>query len=163
MKLIEGLEFSRINDRGSRVKNKTVVVRLAHDRHQIRVIIDHQTLAIPLGEIHRIETMRQCQHFRKDDYALTIHTITGRSSVVSSKQVHVATTNKETFEDLWDALHALTGLKLESDSAKSDFRLLMELELKLASLELEGIELPETPPVIPDDPEDFDFRASWKG
>ncbi|XP_018497511.1 engulfment and cell motility protein 1 [Galendromus occidentalis] len=155
-KLIEGLEFSRINDRGSRVKNKTVVVRLAHDRHQIRVIIDHRTVAIPLGDVLRIETMKQCQHYRKDDYALTILS-------KDSAQVQVATTNRETFEDIWDALHALTGLRLESDSAQSDFRLLMELELKLASLELEGIELPETPPAVPNDPDDLDFRALWNG
>ncbi|OQR72084.1 hypothetical protein BIW11_10596 [Tropilaelaps mercedesae] len=137
-KLVEGLEFSRVSDRGSRMKNKTVTVRLSHDRHQVRVIIDHQTLALPVERLLRVDTMKQCTHYRKDDFALTIVSM-------GAAPVHVATPDRDAFEDLWDAVNGLIGVALESDSALADFRLLMDLELKLATLELEGVELPTTP------------------
>ncbi|XP_022645923.1 engulfment and cell motility protein 1-like isoform X2 [Varroa jacobsoni] len=129
-KLIEGLDFSRVSDRGSRMKNKVVTVRLSHDRHQVRVIIDHQTLALPLESLLRVDTMKQCIHYRKDDFALTIMS-------TQTAPVHVATTDPEVFEDLWDAINGLIGVSLESKSALADFKELMDLELKLATLELE--------------------------
>lgn len=74
--------------------------------------------------------------------------------------VHVATTDPEVFEDLWDAINGLIGVSLESKSALADFKELMDLELKLATLELEGIELPASPPPVPTNPDNYDFRSS---
>lgn len=134
------------------MKNKIVTVRLSHDRHQVRVIIDHQTLALPVELLLRVDTMKQCSHYRKDDYALTIISI-------EAAPVNVATTDHETFEDLWDGINGLIGVALESESAREDFRMLMDLEVRLASLQLEGVDLPSSPPPIPNEPPNFDFRS----
>ena len=60
--------------------------------------------------------------------------------------------------DVWtDGLNALLGNAMSSHTTKEDFKLLLDMEIRIQMLDLEGITFPYSPPPIPDHPPDYDF------
>lgn len=55
--------------------------------------------------------------------------------------------------------HDPPGKAMISDAAKEDLETLLHMEIKLRLLEVEGLELPQEPPPIPELPSNFDFSA----
>ena len=44
-----------------------------------------------------------------------------------------------------------------SDKAKEDIETLLNMEMKLLLLDVEDVPIPETPPVLPSEPDDLNF------
>ena len=60
--------------------------------------------------------------------------------------------------DVWtDGINALLGNPMSSHTAKEDLKLLLDMEIRIQMLDLEGITIPDSPPPIPEDPPDYDF------
>ena len=61
--------------------------------------------------------------------------------------------------DVWtDGINALLGYPLVSKTATDNLTMLLDMEIRIQMLDLEGITIPESPPPIPEDPPDYDFQ-----
>ena len=59
-----------------------------------------------------------------------------------------------------DVFLLLSGKEMVSKEAKSDLEILLNMEIKLRLLDIEGVpEIPQEPPPIPELPSDLDFSA----
>uniref|UniRef100_A0A8C9USX3 PH domain-containing protein n=1 Tax=Spermophilus dauricus TaxID=99837 RepID=A0A8C9USX3_SPEDA len=59
---------------------------------------------------------------------------------------------------IWtDGLNALLGKDMMSDLTWNDLDTLLSMEIKLRLLDLENIQIPDTPPPIPKEPSNYDF------
>lgn len=65
--------------------------------------------------------------------------------------------DQKTFDYWCDAINALTGNEMKSKEAEKDRKMLLDMEVKLRLLDLEGIEIPNEPPPIPPSPPNYDF------
>lgn len=52
---------------------------------------------------------------------------------------------------------ALLGNKMISEETENDLQMLLSIEIKLRLLDAEGIDIPQEPPPVPDDPPNYDF------
>ena len=60
--------------------------------------------------------------------------------------------------DVWtDGINALLGQPLASKTAADNLDMLLDMEIRIQMLDLEGIIIPDTAPPIPEDPPDYDF------
>lgn len=55
-----------------------------------------------------------------------------------------------------------TGNKMTSREATADLDFLLSMNTKLRLLDVEGLDLPEEPPVIPREPTNYDFAVEIK-
>ncbi|KAK2707691.1 hypothetical protein QYM36_015400 [Artemia franciscana] len=65
--------------------------------------------------------------------------------------------DEQTYEYWLDGINALLDRPLVSKEPKNDLDMLLAIEFKLQTLELEGIEIPEELPVLPPEPETYEF------
>ena len=65
--------------------------------------------------------------------------------------------DENVFEVWTDGLNALLSNPLVSQTAMDNLKMLLDMEIRIQMLDLEGITIPESPPPIPDDPPDYDF------
>ncbi|XP_041988151.1 engulfment and cell motility protein 1 [Aricia agestis] len=64
----------------------------------------------------------------------------------------------ESIFDYWtDGINALLKEKMTSKSFENDLQTLLSMDIKVRLLDAEGIDIPQEPPVIPPEPEDYDF------
>ncbi|CAK1540722.1 unnamed protein product [Leptosia nina] len=60
--------------------------------------------------------------------------------------------------DYWtDGINALLKEKMTSKSFENDLETLLSMDIKVRLLDAEGIDIPQNPPQIPPEPEDYDF------
>ncbi|XP_047507479.1 engulfment and cell motility protein 1 [Pieris napi] len=60
--------------------------------------------------------------------------------------------------DYWtDGINALLKEKMTSKSFDNDLETLLSMDIKVRLLDAEGIDIPQNPPQIPPEPEDYDF------
>lgn len=60
--------------------------------------------------------------------------------------------------DVWtDGINALLEQPLTSKTAIENLEMLLDMQIRIQMLDLEGIVIPDAPPPIPDDPPDYDF------
>ncbi|XP_026484178.2 engulfment and cell motility protein 1 [Vanessa tameamea] len=60
--------------------------------------------------------------------------------------------------DYWtDGINALLKEKMTSKSFENDLETLLSMDIKVRLLDAEGIDIPQDPPQIPPEPEDYDF------
>ena len=50
---------------------------------------------------------------------------------------------------------------MTSGLKESEFKTLLNLEVRLQLLDAEGIPIPDKPPPIPSDPPNYDFKCNW--
>ncbi|XP_049940949.1 engulfment and cell motility protein 1-like [Schistocerca serialis cubense] len=63
----------------------------------------------------------------------------------------------EVYDHWTDGISVLLGRSMKSKKLKSDLDTLLDMDIRLQLMDLEGIHIPHSPPPIPDDPPDFDF------
>lgn len=54
------------------------------------------------------------------------------------------------------------GNKMLSKETEQDLETLLSMEIKLRLLDAEGVDIPQDPPPIPDDPPNYDFCYELK-
>lgn len=69
----------------------------------------------------------------------------------------VASNNKE-YSYWLDGLSALLGKPMVSEEAEKDVNKLLELDIKLRLLDIEGLNIPEKAPIVPPSPPNYDFQ-----
>jgi len=59
----------------------------------------------------------------------------------------------------WDGLSALLRKDMRSGKAAEDVAMLLDMEVRIRLLDLEGVDIPDEPPPIPPPPADFNFAG----
>ncbi|XP_078337383.1 engulfment and cell motility protein 2-like isoform X3 [Crassostrea virginica] len=60
--------------------------------------------------------------------------------------------------DMWsDGLNVLLGSEMSSSQKEKDLKMLLDMEIRIRLLDAEGIAIPNEPPPIPPEPENYDF------
>ena len=65
--------------------------------------------------------------------------------------------DEKTFEYWWDGISALLRMEMQSAEFEKDRKMLLDMEIRIRLLDVEGIDIPEEPPEIPPLPTNFDF------
>lgn len=64
----------------------------------------------------------------------------------------------ETYDYWVDGLNALLNQDMTSNESKKDVDMLLDLDIKLRLLDIEGLNIPNQPPELPPSPPDYDFE-----
>jgi len=110
---------------------------------------------VPVVDVKMFYTGKNCP-FLKGKRALATYAFSLQLESEPSELDFIAPDDK--VFDVWtDGINALLGQKLASKTARDNLDMLLDMEIRIQMLDLEGITIPDTPPSIPDDPPDYDF------
>ncbi|XP_019622516.1 PREDICTED: engulfment and cell motility protein 1-like [Branchiostoma belcheri] len=165
--LVKGGLFQKFNKR--RVKDKFWFCRLAPNFKAFHYgdagegttpDIDQLSGKLDLADIKQLVTGKQCPHMKesrsqKDSvtpYAFSLMYYPDHSLdfVAPTKEMY----------DLWtDGISALLDQEMTSKTTKKEMEMLLSMEMRLALLDTEGLQLPSEPPPLPPEPENYDFAV----
>ncbi|XP_075224621.1 engulfment and cell motility Ced-12 [Lycorma delicatula] len=166
--LVEGTRFTKYSQRGQRIKDKFWYVRLSPN-HKVFHYGDCDEKSVPTLEelqnklavvdIKALATGKECPHMKDVRGRKTTHqlafSLTLDSVEVSS--LDFVAPDEETFDYWTDGINTLLGNKMVSKETDNDLETLLSMEIKLRLLDAEGVDIPQEPPPIPDDPPNYDF------
>jgi len=75
----------------------------------------------------------------------------------SGEHIHLVALNQADFVNWTDGLRAWLGLPFECSDTLEDLKVLVDTEMEVKLLDLEGINIPSTPPAVPQPPANYDF------
>ena len=112
-----------------------------------------------ISDIDELLTGRACPHMRenkskKSTVSLAFALIPKDDSV---QNLCFCAPNEETYNYWMDGLNALLGKPMESKEAIDNCEMLLDLDIKLRLLDIEGLSIPDRMPEIPPLPTNFDF------
>lgn len=166
--LVGGSRFKKYSSRGQRIKDKFWFVRLSPN-HKVLHYGDCDEKSTPsleeLGnkiavtDIKSVITGKDCPHMkdlrgRKTTPHLAFSLIPKSAEVPS---LDFVAPDEQIFDYWTDGVNALLKEKMVSKSFENDLQTLLSMDIKVRLLDAEGIDIPQDPPQIPDEPEDFDF------
>lgn len=166
--LVGGTRFKKYSTRGQRIKDKFWFVRLSPN-HKVLHYGDCDEKSTPsleeLGnklavtEIKCVITGKDCPHMkdlrgRKTTPHLAFSLIPKSAEVVS---LDFVAPDEQVFDYWTDGVNALLKEKMTSKSFANDLQTLLSMDIKVRLLDAEGIDIPQDPPQIPEEPEDYDF------
>ncbi|RZF36028.1 hypothetical protein LSTR_LSTR005844 [Laodelphax striatellus] len=97
------------------------------------------------------------QHSGQNSEVVSTITLTLLPTTNDIKPLNLITQSQEV-ADYWnDAINCLKGNKMKSDSLRRELKILLDMELRIRLLELDGIDIPNEPPPLPPSPPNFDF------
>ena len=157
--LVQGAAFSKI---GARRQDKYFYCRLAPNHKMIHFgdtagqsapPLESLENKIPISEI-RLVTGGECPH--ADRVRKNINLI---FSLFYNGDEHIDfVAPTETVYNIWvDGLNALLGKRMASKASEEDLETLLNMDLKLRLLDLENITIPSQQPLIPPEPDNFNF------
>nr|SVE70295.1 EOG090X02BW [Daphnia similis]SVE70919.1 EOG090X02BW [Daphnia similis]SVE71550.1 EOG090X02BW [Daphnia similis] len=170
--LTEGTRFSKYTNRG-RVKDKFWYVRLSPNHRVLHYgdcdeksvpALDELTDKLPIVDIRTLVTGKDCPHM-KDLKGKKTTSQYPFSLMLDSNDVgslDFVAPDQQTFDYWVDGINALLGNKMTSKEAMADLEFLLSMNTKLRLLDVEGLDLPEEPPVIPREPTNYDFAVEIK-
>uniref|UniRef100_A0A665TG06 Engulfment and cell motility protein 3-like n=1 Tax=Echeneis naucrates TaxID=173247 RepID=A0A665TG06_ECHNA len=104
---------------------------------------------IPIADIKGLLTGKDCPHMKENK---------GKQNKVSgSSYLSYHSSDKREF-CLWtDGLSVLLGREMSSESMRSELEILLSMEIKLRLLDLENVPIPDSAPVVPKPPSNYNF------
>ncbi|KAM3963641.1 engulfment and cell motility Ced-12 [Aphomia sociella] len=166
--LVGGTRFKKYAQRPQRTKDKFWFVRLSPN-HKVLHYGDCDEKSTPsleelsnkltVAEIKCVVVGKDCPHMkelkgRKITPKLAFSLIL-RSSEVTS--LDFVAPDEQIFDYWTDGINALLKEKMTSKSFGSDLETLLSMDIKVRLLDAEGIDIPQDPPQIPDEPDDYNF------
>ncbi|GCB63289.1 hypothetical protein scyTo_0011596 [Scyliorhinus torazame] len=115
---------------------------------------------IPVADIKAVVTGKDCPHMREKSALKQNKEVQELAFSIlhdPDEALNFIAPNKYEYCIWTDGLNALLGKEMTSDLTKNDLDTLLSMEMKLRLLDLENIQIPETPPPIPKEPSSFDF------
>lgn len=166
--LVGGTRFKKYSTRGQRMKDKFWFIRLSPN-HKVLHYGDCDEKSTPsleelgnkiaVSEIKCVITGKDCPHMkevrgRKTTPHLAFSLIPKSAEVTS---LDFVAPDDQVFDYWTDGINALLKEKMNSKSFENDLQTLLSMDIKVRLLDAEGIDIPQDPPPIPDEPEDYDF------
>lgn len=166
--LVGGTRFKKYSARGQRIKDKFWFVRLSPN-HKVLHYGDCDEKSTPtleeLGnklavtDIKCVVVGKDCPHM-KDLRGRKINPQLAFSLILKSAEVtslDFVAPDEQIFDYWTDGINALLKEKMSSKSYENDLETLLSMDIKVRLLDAEGIDIPQDPPQIPEEPEDYDF------
>jgi len=163
--LVEGQWFNKNSKRHARDKYR--FCRLSNDQKYFQYDdfaekVDDQSPSpdklsnkVPVVDIKTFFTGKNCP-FLKGKRTMSTYAFSLQLESEPSELDFIAPDEK--VFDVWtDGINALLGQPLASKTAMDNLDMLLDMEIRIQMLDLEGLTIPDTPPPIPEDPPDYDF------
>ncbi|XP_062571542.1 engulfment and cell motility protein 1-like isoform X3 [Saccostrea cucullata] len=179
--LIEGTKFSKYTTKG-RARDKYWQWKLSPNLKAFcygdcaendNLALEQLSNKLPVSDIKSFVTGRECPHIKdKKDKAKTAATGTlpKNKFKMTTTSFAIQTVNSETTDmicfvakdevefDMWtDGLNVLLGHEMTSPQMKKDLSMLLDMEIRIRLLDAEGIAIPNEPPPIPPEPDNYNF------
>uniref|UniRef100_A0A1B6DW40 ELMO domain-containing protein n=1 Tax=Clastoptera arizonana TaxID=38151 RepID=A0A1B6DW40_9HEMI len=166
--LVEGTRFTKYGQRGQRIKDKFWYVRLSLN-HKVFHHGDCDEKSVPSFEdlpnklavvdIKALLTGKECPHMKDIRGRKTTHQLAFSLTLdsVDVTSLDFVAPDEEAYDYWTDGINALLGQKMLSKGTENDLETLLSMEIKLRLLDAEGVDIPQDPPPIPDDPPNYDF------
>ncbi|CAG9785776.1 unnamed protein product [Diatraea saccharalis] len=166
--LVGGTRFKKYSPRAQRIKDKFWFVRLSPN-HKVLHYGDCDEKSTPsleelgnklaVADIKCVVVGKDCPHM-KDLKGRKINLHLAFSLILKSAEVtslDFVAPDEQIFDYWTDGINALLKEKMSSKSFESDLETLLSMDIKVRLLDAEGIDIPQDPPQIPEEPEDYDF------
>jgi len=168
--MVEGTRFQRYKKTGEQAKSQYRYVKL-HTNHKTIYVGDwNSDKSIPTIEdleprlqIADIEllTGADCPNYKtlKKEYSQVAKLSFSLVGENSNTSLDLVAPDQQTFNYWSDGIKCLKQQQMTSEDYDKEMKVLLDMEVKLRLLDLEGVELPETAPVVPPPPTDFNFSS----
>ncbi|KAI5642726.1 ELMO/CED-12 family domain-containing protein [Phthorimaea operculella] len=166
--LVGGTRFKKFSSRAQRIKDKFWFVRLSPNHKVLHYgdcdekstpSLEELGTKLPVSDIKCVMTGKDCPHM-KDLRGKRLNTHLSFSLILKSAEVpslDFVAPDEQIFDYWTDGINALLKEKMTSKSFENDLETLLSIDLKVRLLDAEGIDIPQEPPQIPDEPEDYEF------
>lgn len=166
--LVGGTRFKKYSSKGQRIKDKFWFVRLSPN-HKVLHYGDCDEKSTPsleelgnklaVADIKCIIVGKDCPHM-KDLRGRKITPHLAFSLILKSSEMtslDFVAPDEQIFDYWTDGVNALLKEKMNSKLFENDLQTLLSMDIKVRLLDAEGIDIPQDPPHIPDEPEDYSF------
>jgi len=170
--MVEGTRFNRIKKTGEQVKNQFRYVKLSINHKTIYVgdwnsdksspTIEDLEPKLHLENVADIRTGAGCDFLKeykkdfKDQYSKLAFSLVD----INGDSLLDLVAPDELTQNYWvDGLNNLKNKQMQSEDFIKERQILLNMEIKLRLLDLEGIDLPQQAPPIPPPPADFNFAS----
>lgn len=167
--LIEGSKFPKYSTRG-RTKEKYWQWKLTPNLKAFHygdcaendnLPLEKLNNKLSVSDIKAFVTGRDCPHIKdKKEKNRTMTTTSFAIQHVNSdtNDMYCFVAKDEVEFDMWtDGLNVLLGSEMKSTQMYKDLNMLLDMEIRIRLLDAEGIAIPNEPPPIPPEPENYDF------
>uniref|UniRef100_A0A672ZEZ6 ELMO domain-containing protein n=1 Tax=Sphaeramia orbicularis TaxID=375764 RepID=A0A672ZEZ6_9TELE len=115
---------------------------------------------IPVADIKGLLTGKDCPHMKENKGKQTKEVLDLAFSItydVEEYSLNFIAPSRTDF-CLWtDGLSVLLGREMSSESMRSELEILLSMEIKLRLLDLENVPIPDSAPVVPKPPSNYNF------
>merc|ERR1719334_898872 len=169
--MVEGTRFHRYKKTGEQAKaqsqyryvklhpnHKTVYVGDWNSEKSLPTIEDLEP-RLQISDI-RLVTGADCQFlkvYKKELYQQVVKL--AFSLVGENTSLDLVAPDQQTFNYWVDGIRCLKQQEMVSEDYEKEMKVLLDMEVKLRLLDLEGVELPSSPPTVPPPPTDFNFSS----
>lgn len=171
--LVEGTRFTKYSQRGQRIKDKFWYVRLSPNNKVFHYgdcdeksvpCLEELPNKLAVVDIKALVTGKECPHMKDVRGRKTTHQLAFSLTLdsVDVTSLDFVAPDEEVFDYWTDGINALLGNKMLSKETENDLETLLSMEIKLRLLDAEGVDIPQDPPPIPDDPPNYDFCYDLK-
>lgn len=158
---------------GQRIKDKFWYCRLSNNyktllygdvEEDCKNLDSKLTMTFDIADADRLLLGKECPHMRdiknkKTTLSLAFALIARQNDGQTSQNPLCFVASKSEIYDFWvDGLNALLGLEMSSNETQKDLTMLLDLDVKLRLLDIEGIDVPDQAPEIPPSPPNYNFE-----
>uniref|UniRef100_A0A7N6A3Y2 ELMO domain-containing protein n=1 Tax=Anabas testudineus TaxID=64144 RepID=A0A7N6A3Y2_ANATE len=122
--------------------------------------IETLQMKIPVADIKGLLTGKDCPHMKENKGKQNKEVLDMAFSItydVEESSLDFIAPSRTDF-CLWtDGLNVLLGREMSSESMRSELEILLSMEIKLRLLDLENVPIPDSAPVVPKPPSNFNF------
>ncbi|KAL0881150.1 hypothetical protein ABMA27_002268 [Loxostege sticticalis] len=167
--LVGGTRFKKYSPRAQRIKDKFWFVRLSPNHKVLHYgdcdekstpSLEELGSKLPVAEIKCVVVGKDCPHMKDlKGRKITLHL--AFSLILKSAEVpslDFVAPDEQIFDYWTDGINALLKEKMSSKSFECDLETLLSMDIKVRLLDAEGIDIPQDPPQIPEEPDDYDFH-----
>ncbi|KAL0831559.1 hypothetical protein ABMA28_002348 [Loxostege sticticalis] len=167
--LVGGTRFKKYSPRAQRIKDKFWFVRLSPNHKVLHYgdcdekstpSLEELGSKLPVAEIKCVAVGKDCPHMKDlKGRKITLHL--AFSLILKSAEVpslDFVAPDEQIFDYWTDGINALLKEKMSSKSFECDLETLLSMDIKVRLLDAEGIDIPQDPPQIPEEPDDYDFH-----
>lgn len=170
--LVNGTRFTKYTSRG-RIKDKFWFVRLSPNHKVLHYgdcdeksnpSIEELTSKLAVSDIKGLVVGKECPHMKDIKGRKTAHQLAFSITLDSqdTPSLDFVAPDEQVFDYWTDGIHALLGNKMVSKMCENDLETLISMDIKLRLLDAEGIDIPQDPPPIPAEPDNYDFFYDLK-
>ncbi|XP_075225479.1 engulfment and cell motility protein 2-like [Lycorma delicatula] len=153
------------SQRNQKVKDKFWFARLSsHKKHLLystNITETENMKTVLIKDVEDFVVGDKCPHLKEFKSRKEKHENPLGFSLIfdknEGKSLDFITNNKKVYEYWVDALNSLFRRKMKSNMFTEELNKLLDMELRIRLLEIDGIDCPSEPPPIPPLPDNFDF------